>query len=81
MVNKKMEKKDLRKVIEIEYENDCYWRTVALSTSREGIQFRFQNPQIDFHKCRFDCPIYKGESCCDCYIPLSQKLNAVFVSQ
>jgi hypothetical protein len=72
-----MEKKDLIKIIEIEYDNDCFWRSVALSTSREGVQFRFQNPQIDFHHCRFSCPLYIGETCCNNYLPLSQKLNLI----
>lgn len=76
-----MAKKDLTKVIEISYDDDCYWRNVALSTSKEGVQFRFQNQQIDFHKCRFNCPIYRGETCCDSYFPLSQKLNLVPVLQ
>jgi hypothetical protein len=78
--NKKMVKKELREVVEIEYENDCYWRSVALSTSKEGMQFRLQNKQIDFHKCRFACPQYDGESCCDFYTPLSQ-INLVAISR
>jgi hypothetical protein len=71
----KMVKKELSDCIKIEYENDCYWREVALSTSQEGLVFRQQNSQIDFHKCRFACPIYRGENCCHQYLSLS-KLNS-----
>lgn len=72
-----MEKKELSDCIKIEYDNDCFWRTVATSPSREGIVFRSQNPHINFKKCRFNCPIYKGETCCNSYYPLSQRLNLV----
>lgn len=75
--NKKMEKNNLES---IEYLNDCYWRGISISTSKEGLQFRLQNPQIDFHKCRFECPIYSGETCCDSYFPLS-KLNFISILQ
>jgi hypothetical protein len=72
-----MAKKDLTNVIEIEYDDDCFWRTVALSTSKVAVEFRLKNKHINFHRCRFNCPIYEGEKCCGCYFPLSQKLNLV----
>lgn len=78
MIKQKMEKKYLEDCIKIEYDSDCFWRQVAISTSREGLAFRQQNNrQIDFHKCRFSCPLYKGDTSCNNYYPLSQKLNLV----
>lgn len=47
---------------------DCYWLKVAQSTSPEGIQFRFQNPQINFHNCRENCPMMDREGFCNQYI-------------
>ena len=37
--------------------NDCYWRNVADSTSKEGLIFQKMNRQIDFNKCRTYCPL------------------------
>jgi hypothetical protein len=72
-----MAKKDLVKFIEIEYDDDCFWRVVALSTNPVAIQFRLKNSHIDFRRCRNNCPIYDDEKHCCCYFPLSQKLNLV----
>lgn len=49
---------------------DCYWKRVSESTSKEGIQYRLQNPQINFHNCRFSCPMATENGICNNYISL-----------
>jgi len=75
---KKMAKQNLES---IEYFDECIFRVIALSTNKKAIEFRIANPQIDFHLCRFNCPVYNKEGCCDNYTSLF-KLNFIrFVSQ
>lgn len=49
---------------------DCYWGKISRSTSVEGIQFRKQNPQINFENCRFNCPQMIEDGICNNYISL-----------
>lgn len=76
MIKQKMEQK--LDFIEIGYKNDCKWLEVAQSTSREGLQYRLQNPQINFHNCRENCPMVVEDGFCQNY---SQRLNLVPILQ
>ena len=74
-----MKLKIIEEQIDLEYE-DCFWSKISQSTSREGLQFREQNPQIDFCRCRNNCPLFSDETCCNFYLSLS-KLNFVPILQ
>jgi len=67
-----MAKKDLVKCIEIEYLDECFYRIIAISTNEKAMKFRLQNKKIDWCRCRFDCPIYKENGCCNFYLALSE---------
>jgi hypothetical protein len=68
--NKKMAKNKLEN-ISIEYIDECIFRLIALSPSQKSMEFRIKNNHIDWHKCRFSCPVYEKDGCCDNYSALS----------
>lgn len=51
---------------------ECYWHRVAQSTSIEGINYRLQNPQINFHNCRENCPMVIEDGFCNNYVSLDE---------
>jgi len=76
--NKKIEINNLESLEFIEYLDECIFKLIALSTNEKAIQFRIKNPQIDFHKCRFNCPMYEQDGFCNSYSSMI-KLNPVML--
>lgn len=67
--DKKMKKNNLESV---EYQDECIFRLIALSTSSKSMEFRKDNKHINWHRCRFNCPQYNIDDCCNEYYSLSK---------